>query len=442
MKQFDVIVIGGGTTGLTAASEAVSKRKKVAVIEPGVLGGTCLNRGCIPSKLLIHGAELLQEINHAKDFGINVSYTINFAKAMRHQRSTITAAQRKIVQNLKKIKNMTIFKAKAKFVDKKILQVGKQKITAPKIIIAIGGTPFVPKDMENIKPLTSDNVWFLKKQPKSIALIGGGYISAEFAYFFAGYGTKVYVINRGDSILRREDKEVVEEVENGLKELGVTFLYNRKTKTARKKGKQIELRFANKKLTVDAVMVNAGRRPNTNFLDVKKANIKTDKRNFIKVNKQLETNVKGIYAIGDINGLAPFAHTGKAEAKIAVNNMFTKNKKMDYTASPYAIFTYPQVGAVGLTEEEVKKKKLKHKIVYNSFANVGKARIIKETKGFVKIIFSKKGKILGARIVGPYAAELIHEIIAVMNAPGNHEEILKKTIHIHPTVSEVMRDLW
>jgi len=437
--KFDLIIIGGGTSGLAAAAIAAFKRKKVAVIESGVLGGTCLNRGCIPSKLLIHGAELLQEINHAKDFGISVKYKINFAKAMQHQRKTITTAQRKLVQNLKQIKNIKIYKGKATFVDKKIIQIGNKKLTAPKILIAVGGTPFIPKDLENIKPLTSDDVWYLTKQPKTIVLIGGGYISIEFAYFFAGYGSKVYVINRGDRILRREDKEVVKEVVKGLKELGVTFLYNCKTKKAKKKGKKIELTFDNnKKLIVNEIMINAGRKPNTLSLD--KTNIKTDKRGFIKVNKYLETNVKGVYAIGDINGLAPFAHTGKAEAKIAVNNMFSKNKKMNYTASPYAIFTYPQVSAVGLSEEELKK--VKHKTVYAYFKNVGKAKIIKETKGFVKIMFSPKGKILGARIVGPYAAELIHEIIAVMNAPGNHEEILKNTIHIHPTVSEVMRDLW
>lgn len=444
MKKFDVIVLGGGTTGLAAAALAVSKNKKVAVIESGVLGGTCLNRGCIPSKLLIHGGEILQDIKKAHYFGINVKYSLNFSKAMSHQRKIIIDARKQVEKNLKKIKNITIFKGKAKFVDKKTIAIRQQKITAPKIIIAAGGTPSAPpiKGLEKIKVLTSDNVWYLTKQPKSIALIGGGYISIEFAYFFVSYGTKVYVVNRRDKILGREDSEVRDEVEEGLKGLGVIFLYNCSSKTVKKKGNKVQITFDNnKKLTVDAVMINAGRKPNTKSLAVEKAGITTNKRGYIEVNKYLETNIKGIYAIGDINGLAPFAHTGKAEAKIAINNLYARNKKMEYTISPYAIFTYPQVGAVGLSEEEVKEKKLKHKIVYSYFENVGKAKIIKETKGFVKIIFSPKGKILGARIVGPHAAELIHELIAIMNAPGNHEEILYKTIHIHPTLAEIMRDL-
>lgn len=444
MKKFDLIIIGGGTTGLAAAVVAAQIKKKVAVIEPGVLGGTCLNRGCIPSKLLIHGAEIIQELQHASDFGINVKYALDFGKAMRHQRKTIKEGRQQLEKNLKRIKNITVFRKKARFVDNKTVVVGTTKITAKKIVIAVGGTPFAPpiKGLDKVKYFTSDNIWYLTKQPKSIALIGGGYISIEFAYFFAGYGTKVYVINRRDKMLSREDREVAEEVASGLKELGVKFLYNCATKTVKKKGNKIQLQFDKGKLIVDAIMINAGRSPNSKSLKLEDAGIKVTDRGFVPVNKYLQTNIPHVYAIGDINAVHPFAHTGKVEAKIAIHNMFGKRKKIDYTASPYAIFSYPQVGGVGVTEEEVKKNKVKHHIVYSYFENVGKARIIKETRGFVKIIFSQQGKILGARIVGPHAAELIHEIIAIMNTSGNHEQILKNTIHIHPTLSEVMRDLW
>ena len=445
MKKYDLIVLGGGTTGLAAAAIAAGKNKKVAVVEPGVLGGTCLNRGCIPSKLLIHGAEILQDMKHAADFGINVQYSVDFGKAMRHQRKTIAVARKQVGTNLKHIKNITVIRKKAQFIDNKTIVVGNQKITAPKILIAAGGTPFVPSipGIEKVKPLTSDNVWSLTKQPKSIALIGGGYISIEFAYFFAGYGTKVYVINRGDKILGREDPEVAKEIEAGLKELGVEFYYHCSTKTVTKKASKIQLHLNEGNLTVDALMINTGRKPNTKSLQLGNAGIKMDRRGFIPVNSYVQTKVPNIYAIGDINGLAPFAHTGKMEGKVAINNMFNrKKKKMNYAANPYAVFSYPQIGAVGLTEEQVKKKKIKHKTVYAYFEDVGKARIIKEPRGFVKITFSTKGKLLGARIVGPQAAELIHELVAIMNAPGNHEQILKNTIHIHPTLSEVMRDLW
>ena len=471
-KTYDLIIIGAGTTGLRACVDAANLGKKVAVVENRIVGGTCLNRGCIPSKLLIYGAEILQTLKHANKFGINIKSNkpqISFQQAMLHQRNVINSAQKSAEKNITNLKNVDVYKGDAKFLNKNSIEIFHRKlnkyneddvkveiIKSKNIIIATGGNPITSniKGIENLKKginlFDSDNIWFAKKQPTSIVLLGGGYISMEFAFFFAMYGTKVYVINRSERILGREDTEVAKCVEENIKKLGVEIIFNNEIKIISKRGSKFIFNLNNKNIVADALMINAGRHPNSQDLGLERVGIKLDAHDFVKVNDYLQTNVSNIYAIGDVNGLAQFAHTGKYEAEISVNNVFSKSnknkskkvKQKSIFHTPYAVFTYPQIGAVGMCEDELIEKKIKYTKLFATNALNGKHKIIKEPEGFVKAMFDKSGKLLGARIVGHNASELIHEFIVLINSEGNHMETLKKSIHIHPTLSESVENLF
>ena len=417
------------------------------MIENNVIAGTCLNRGCIPTKLLIHGAELLQELKHGKKFGIMGNFTPDFEQAMEHQRSVITEAQSKAEKNLRSFKKITIIKGTASFIDKNTIKVNNKDYQGRYIIIATGGEPQIPKvkGEDQVTLLDSTSALQLTKKPETVVLVGGGYISIEFAFFFAMYGCKTILVYRGERILKNEDPEITEVLQKNLEKIGIQFFLETEVLEVGKKGARKYIKIKTKKRTedliCDEIMFNTGRKPNTEMLHLEKIGIKTDKGN-IPTNVYLQTNISHIYAIGDVNGKELFAHTGKREAKVAIQNIFGKKKiKMDYHAAPYAVFTYPQIGGVGIDEQTAKARKIPYEVERAYFSQNGKAKILYEPEGFVKLVFSKKGKLLGARIIGAQAAELIHEFILLMNVPGNQREIIHETIHIHPTLSEVSEHL-
>ena len=338
---------------------------------------------------------------------------------------------------------ITIVRGTASFVDKNTIKVNDKTYQGKFIMIATGGEPFIPKIKgdDKVKLLDSTTALMLKKKPNTIILVGGGYISIEFAFFFVAYGCKTILIYRGNRILKNEDPEITEVLQKSLEKIGVNFFLETDTLEVGKKGRRKYMRIKTKKktqdLVCDEIMFNTGRKPNTEMLNLEAVGIKSE-NGYVLTNPFLQTNVSNIYAIGDVNGKEQFAHTGKVEACIAVNNMFGNKKEvMDYHASPYAIFTYPQIGGVGIDEPTAIEKKIPYDVEYAYFSQNGKAKILYETDGFVKLVFDKKGKLIGARIIGPQAAEIIHEFIVLMNTEGNHREILHKTIHIHPTLSEV-----
>ena len=448
MVKYPVIVIGGGTAGLRTAIMC-SKKVKTLLIEPGMLGGTCLNTGCIPTKAMLYAAHLYHSTKTMNFFGINTKAKLNFKKLMQRVNSISKEGRDHIYAGLKKNKNLTLVKAKAKFIGNKKVKAGKETYTADNIIIATGASNFVPpiKGLKETGYLDNESVLELTKLPKSVAMIGGGYISMEYASFFNDLGVKVTVLEMLPQVLGVLDDDIRDVLLHSQDKKGIKIVTNANILEI-KKGVNVsynDVRDKNskpKKLKVNAVFLATGRLPNTNSLDLDKSGIKHGKRGDIEINDYLETSCKNVYAIGDCNGHSMFAHSAKRQTNIAKNNIFeTKKQKMNFALVPWATFSEPVVAGVGLNEKQAQEKKINYGLMKAPFMKNGRAKIIEKQEGFAKVLYNKKTrKIIGASIVGANADDIIHEVVALIYADAKID-VLKQMIHIHPTLSEVMVNL-
>ncbi len=443
-KRYDVIVIGAGS-GLEISSYAAEKGMKVAVVESGPFGGTCLNRGCIPSKMLIYSADVAETIQRSKEFGIESKITkINWKQIVSRVNKIIDEDAKEIEQGNRQTKNITVYKAQGQFIGKKQLRIGKDVITADKIFICAGARPSVPPipGLKDVPYMTSDEALRLEKQPKNLTIIGGGYIASELAHFFGSLGTKVTILQRSNLLMNNEDTEIAQRFTEVYKRK-YNIILNAGTKQVYKKGKNIavDIEIGGKQSTItgDALLVATGRVPNTDILNVKAAGVEINERGFIKVNEYLETSAPGIWAIGDIAGIYMFKHSANLEAEYAINNAFGKKTPVDYFAMPHAAFSSPQVAAVGMSEDELKEKKIPYMKATYDYKNTGYGQAIQDKDGFVKVLINPKTKeILGCHIIGTDASILIHEVIVAVKARLGVDGITK-AVHIHPALSEVVQ---
>ncbi len=445
MKKFDIIVIGAGS-GLNVVDYADNIGLKVALVEHGPMGGTCLNRGCIPYKILIHSADVADTIKKSSIFGINSKIVnVDFKRVVNRAFSIIDKDAKNIESGIRQSKNITLFKNTGRFIGKKTLQVGNEVITADRIVIAAGTRPMIPdiSGLDKTKYLTSDDALRLKKLPKELTIIGGGYIAAELAHLFGSLGSKVSIIQRSELLLGREDQEIAEKLTNEYKKRfnvllnsSVVEVYRKNDKiiTVVKKGKNT------KKIKSDQLLIATGRVSNTDILDVTKTGVRLNKEGFIEVNDYMETNIKGIYALGDIIGKYLFKHSANLEAEyVVLNALMNKKIKIDYDVMPHAIFSNPQIAGVGLIGQELKDKKIKYAIGRYDYINTGMGLALNDKVGLVKIYADKKTKkILGCHIVGSDASILIHEVIVAMKYGGTVDAI-EKSVHVHPALSEVIQ---
>lgn len=447
MEKYDVMVIGGGTAGLRTAIMC-SKKTKTLMIEPGVLGGTCLNTGCIPTKAMIYASHLYQLSKEMDYFGIKAKSQVDIKKLLKRVNSISKEGRDHIYAGLEKNKNLVLVKEKAKFVGKKQVKVDNKIYTAKHIIIATGAKNFVPPIPGLVETgyLDNESVLELKKLPKSIVMIGGGYISIEYASFFSALGVKVTVLEMLPDVLGMLDEDIREVLLKSHEKENINIITNAKIHEI-KKGLVIynDLREESSKkinLKIDAVFLATGRVPNTNELDLEKSSINFGRRGDITINNSLETSCKGIYAIGDCNGHPMFAHSAKRQTKIVLNNVFSEKKlKMNFSLVPWATFSQPVVAGVGLSEKQAQEKNIEYEIMKAKYSRNGRAKIIEKQQGFVKVLYNKKSrKIIGASIIGPNADDIIHELVALIYANAKID-VLKEIIHIHPTLSEVMENL-
>ena len=444
-NHFEVVVIGSGS-GLTISSEAAEMGLKTAVIENGPFGGTCLNRGCIPSKILIHTADVMESINTAGKFNIKAKIEGFDWKAMQKRVwNHIDPDAKMIEQGNKENENITVFKGNGKFLDKKTLKINDETITSERFFICAGTRPRVPKipGIDKVKYHTSDDVMRLDNQPKTMTIIGGGFIAAEMAHFFSSIGTKVTLIYRGSQLLRREDKDVSEKFTEIVQKKYNVLLNTNPTKFV-DKGKRIVTYYEQGKkkgkINSEVLLIATGRIPNTDILDVEKSGVKINQRKYIEINDYTETNIPGIWAIGDIAGRYMLKHSANLEAGYCANNALTKNKvKIDYHAMPHAVFSSPQIASVGMTEADLEIKKISYVKGVYEYYNTGMGIALEEKEGFCKVLADPKTQnILGCHILGPQASILIHEVLVAMkNKIGTTG--ITKTVHIHPALSEVVQ---
>ncbi len=443
MKEIDLFIIGSGPGGYTAAIRAAQLGAKVAIIEKDELGGTCLNKGCIPTKSLIASTWILNYVKEAEDFGINVKKKgVNFDAVMR-RKERVLGQMRRGIRHLLKSYDIEVIKGDAYFVSPFKIKVGDKLFDIKKCIIATGSIPSeisgIRVDGERI--MTSDHILQIRHIPSSLLIIGAGAIGLEFACIFHALGTKVTIVELLPYILPGEDIEVSQTLKKILMDRGIDIKTNTTIEEINYKDIGIEVTFKStrgmNKIIAERVLIAIGRRPCTRGLGLKNARI-IHENNKIIVNEKMETNIKGIYAIGDVTGPPFLANKALAEGVVAAENAMDKQTTIDYKAIPRCIFTLPEVASVGLSEEMAIKSG--HKIKVGRFPLIasGRAITLGKTKGFIKIIVDRKtDTILGVHIVSAYATELIAEAALAIKLGCTTKE-LTRIIHPHPTFSEAI----
>ena len=447
MKEYDVIIIGSGS-GANLINDALEHNKTVALVDKGPVGGTCLNVGCIPTKLIVYPADRIMEIREAKKLGITAEIKeIDFTAIMDRMRSTVKKSHDHIQESLQKAKDFDFYFGEARFTGDYTLHVNGQTIKGKTFFIVSGARPLIPpiKGIDNVPYLTNESALQLTKLPESMIIIGGGYIAVEFAHFFEAVGTKVTVIQRNRHLVPEEEPEIAELLQKTLsrrmtvhtnteamevsnKDGGITI-------TAQERGgKTMELR-------AETLLVAAGRRSNADLLQVEKTGVKTNERGYIVVDDHFETTKTNIWSFGDAIGKKMFRHSANEEAELAWHNaVHGKKSRINYLTVPHAVFSYPEIASVGLTEEQAvrlmgKKELLIGKAMYT---DVARGEAMMETEGFAKaVVLRKSGKILGYHIIGPQASILIQEVVNAMATDGNLWSVAKG-MHIHPALSEVV----
>ena len=452
-EKFQAVVIGGGPGGYVCAIRLAQLGLKTACIESrGTLGGTCLNVGCIPSKSLLNLSEEFHKVQNLSNKGIEIGEVkLNLSKMMKSKDKAVTILTKGVEFLLKKNK-VTYFKGTGSFKSKNEVSIKDEKnketiISSEKIIIATGSVPVsLPGiDFDEKIIVSSTGALKLEKVPKKMVVVGGGYIGLEMGSVWSRLGSEVHVIEFLDHITPGMDKEISQEFMKILKKQGINFHMQHKVELVKINGSGAIIstkdKDGNKKdFNTDIVLVSVGRKPNTNGLNLEKIGVELDDRKRIKTNKDFQTNVKNIYAIGDVIVGPMLAHKAEDEGIAVAENIAGQSGHVNYNTIPGVIYTTPEVASIGQTEEQLKEKNIKYKIGKFSFMANSRAKAIDDSEGFVKILADEKtDKVLGAHLIGPHAGELIAEIGVAMEFGASSEDIAR-TCHAHPTFSEAVKE--
>ncbi|MDF1502722.1 dihydrolipoyl dehydrogenase [Roseisolibacter sp. H3M3-2] len=455
MASYDVIILGGGPAGYVCAIRCAQLGLSTAIVEREALGGTCVLWGCIPAKALLESAALANKIRHAKDFGITVGdVSFEYGTAMKRSRA-VSTQNSKGVEFLMKKNKVTYLKGTAKLTGPKAVTItgadGKaEKHDAKKaVVIATGsrvrGLPQAGLALDKKVVLSSDEVLVLEQAPKTMAVIGAGAVGCEFADVFNAFGTKVTLVEVAPTILPLEDADCSAEVAKSFKKRGIDVHTSAKIGDVKvgadSASMTVEVGGKKETLTVEKVLVAAGRAPNVEEVGLKELGVQLTERGFVKIDERFETSVKGIYAIGDVAGNQMLAHKGQREGHVLADLLGgAHTHPVNYKNVPSCTYCHPEVASIGLTEAQCKEQQLDYKVGKFPFSANGRARTSGETEGFVKIIRDAKyGEILGAHIVGPHATEMIHELVVARENEYTVEEI-DLAIHAHPTLSEAVAE--
>lgn len=449
--EFDVLVIGSGPGGYVAAIRAAQLGKKVGIVERAELGGICLNWGCIPTKALLRSAEVYEMIKHSADFGLSVEkYQVDFPKVIKRSRGVADRLSKGVAFLMKKNKITTVM-GTARLAGKGTVEVklndgGKETIKAANILIATGARarqiPGMEADGQRV--LTYREAMVIDKMPASIAIVGAGAIGVEFAYFFRSMGAEVTVIEMLPHLVPVEDEEISAELEKAFKKQGIKIHTGTRVENLKKTKKNVSLTLSkdgkSETVTADYALMAIGVQGNIEGLGLEEAGIELNK-GWIKVNQFYQTNVPGVYAIGDIIGPPWLAHVASKEGIVAVEHMAGhKVVPIDYTAIPGCTYCIPQIASVGYTEKKAVEAGYKIKVGRFPVRANGKALGMGESEGFIKIIYDEKyGELLGCHIIGPEATELITEVTLARSVEATYMEVLH-TVHPHPTLSEIVAE--
>ncbi len=444
VKEYDIIVIGSGA-GLNIANQARDKGWKVALFENGPLGGTCLNRGCIPSKIWTSAADAIRSAEDAAGMGVGTSIDyVDFSLLRSRLRHIVDGDSKSIENAIDKDPQIDLFRRTAEFVDSKTLQAGMKKVSSERIVIASGVRTRVPeiKGLEKAGYLRSEDVFMIKEPPRSLAILGGGYKAAEFAHFFSAIGVDVTVIGRNARFLPSEDADASEAVLSRLSERADFFLGYDIDEVAMANGKK-KLTLSSKEesadVEADELLLCTGVVSNSDLLKPEMSGIETDSAGYFIVDKRLRTNVKGVYALGDALGRNMFRHNANYQSMVVWQNIIGKEVKAEEHAIPHAVFSWPQVASVGMTEAEAKARGFEVLVGHHRYADSGKGYAIRSKEEFVKVVVDRRNKaILGATACGPEASSLIQTVVVMMNSDDGTPRPLIQGQVTHPTLAEVL----
>jgi pyruvate/2-oxoglutarate dehydrogenase complex dihydrolipoamide dehydrogenase (E3) component len=449
-EHFDVIVIGAGQAGPAMAARCGKQGLKTALIERGELGGTCVNNGCVPTKTLVASARVAAVARRAAEYGVLLDTTprVDMQRVMARKNAVVQASRNGLETWMGAAKNVTLIRGHARFSGAHTLDVDGRQLTAEKIYINVGARPTVPNIsglsavpyLDNIGMMTLDAV------PEHLIIIGGSYIGLEFAQIMRRFGAQVTVCEMGARLISREDEDVSEEVQAILEREGISVRTGANCLAVERRGDKLQVA-----VSCDAgapfvegthLLVATGRTPNTDDLGLQIAGIALDARGYITVNDKLETNVPGVFALGDVNGRGAFTHTSWNDYEIAAANAFDgAERRVSSRISTYALFIDPPLGRVGMSMAEARASKRELLVAKMPMSRVGRAREMGETQGFMKVIVDAGTKrILGAAILGVSGDEVVQSLLEVMAADAPYTSI-SQGMHIHPTVCELLPTL-
>ena len=444
-----IVIVGGGPGGYVAGIRAAQRGAQVTVVEKDLVGGTCLNRGCVPTKAILGSVEAIHKARAGEEFGFKVGGDIepDFARIME-RKNEISKKLRDGIQGLFKRSKVELLVGQGRIVSADRVEVettdGVKSLAADKIIIATGSEPAELPFFDFSQPTVLDSTAALEMEqvPKSLLIIGAGVIGCEFASIFSELGTDITMVEMMPQMLPLEDKRLAKQFQSIFRKKGINVMLKSKVESVADYGDNsitVDLEGGDQ-VTAEKMLVSIGRRPNTQDIGLEDVGVEMDQRGYIKVNDRLETSVEGIYAIGDVNGGILLAHVASAEGLVAVENCLGGNEERDLSVVPSCIYTMPEIASVGLTESQAREEGFKPVTGTFRLGASGKAMAIGEDVGYIQIVADEKtDKILGANMMGPHVTDLIHEI-AVAVRKGLTVKDVGDTIHAHPTIGEAVME--
>ena len=453
MDEYDLVVIGGGS-GSQVANAAADDGLEAAVIERGPLGGACITRGCIPSKALIHRADVVESVRHAEAFGVEAALEgVDYGEITSAIHDTVYEKAERQAASLEESDDVALYRGEGRFVDERTLEVDQNdgdavEVRGETIVLAVGGRPMVPPidGLEDVDFLTSDDALFLDERPDSLVIVGGGYIGAELGYFFAAMGTDVSIVGRSEQLVPREDDAISEIVTDSLEKY-VDVYTGYEAAAVEETGSAVVVTAepsdddtdGSADLEAEDLLLATGRRPNTDTLNLEATGVETDDGEHVVVDDRLETTCDGIWALGDVVGEQPFKHAADYEATtVSANVLDDAGRAVDYTAIPHAIFTDPQVASVGRTESELADAGREYESATVPFDVAPLGMIMDADDGLAKVLAAPDGEILGCHVAGPQASTLIQEVVVAMESADGTVEDVADPVHVHPALSEVI----
>jgi len=446
VTRYDAIVVGAGQAGPYVASRLAGAGMKVAVVERNLMGGTCVNTGCIPTKTMVASAYAARMAARAAEYGVDVGPFRVDMKRVKARKDAVSGQSRTGLEDwLQTMENCTVYRGHARFESAHDLRVGEEHLQADKIFLNVGGRASVPEmpGVREIDVLTNSSMMSVDFLPKHLIVVGGSYIGLEFAQMFRRFGAEVTIIEMGPRLIAREDEDVSTAIREMVESEGVEVRLNAKCIGFAKRGDEIiadvDCESGAPQVPGSHVLLAVGRRPNTDDLGLDAAGVAVDARGYVVVDDQLRTSVPGVWALGDCNGKGAFTHTAYNDAEIVIANLLENDpRRVSDRITAYALYVDPPLGRAGMTEEEIRKSGRKALVGKLPMTRVGRAVEKGETQGFMKIaVEAETGAILGAAILGAGGDEVIHSILDVMYAKAPWT-VIRGAMHIHPTVSELV----